>query len=91
MTLSILCYTYNMIGARELFYHDERPVSLRATSFSFGVLYILFVEITIYLLMVHIGFKYLDAGVPKESNEELLNNLKEGLIITDEKSAEVHF
>lgn len=37
------------------------------------------------------GFKYIEAEISRESNEQLLNNLYEGVLIIDEETAEVHF
>ena len=38
-----------------------------------------------------IGFKYVEAEMPRESNEELLNSLKEGVFIVDATTSEVRF
>ena len=92
ITVSVIGLTYNLIIARYLFYDfRDVPVSEKAASFSFSVLYLIFVEVTIYLIVVHFGYKYLDADLPRESNESLLNNSKEGVLIIDESTAEVRF
>ena len=38
-----------------------------------------------------IGFTFLEAQLPRESNEELLNNLKEGVFIVGEEDNEIQF
>ena len=38
-----------------------------------------------------IGLKYIKAELPRESNERLLNNFKEGVIILNEEKSEILF
>ena len=45
----------------------------------------------IYIILSWIGFTYLEAQLPRKSNEELLNNLKEGVFIVGEENGEINF
>lgn len=42
-------------------------------------------------MMTWIGYKFIDAELPRESNARLLDDLKEGLFIVDEETDEVLF
>ena len=43
----------------------------------------------IHLLYSVIGFSYLEAQLPRQSYEQLLDNLKEGVFIVDETSGKL--
>lgn len=44
-----------------------------------------------YIMMTWIGFKFIKAEIPRESNHRLLDDLKEGIFIVDEENDEVLF
>ena len=45
----------------------------------------------IHVMLTWIGFQYVAAELPRESNERLLNNLQEGVFIVSEDNKEVLF
>ena len=57
------------------------PVSEAVKIFIVDIIFIYASLLTICCLYNWVGFLYLDARVPNESNQELLNNLKEGVFI----------
>ena len=57
------------------------PVSKAVKNFLADMVYIYSSMLIIVSLFNWVGFLYLDAKMPKESNQRLLNNLKEGVYI----------
>ena len=45
----------------------------------------------IHIIISWIGFKFVEAELPRESNERLLNNFKEGVVILNEIKSEILF
>ena len=60
-------------------------------SFFTGTIVIGYQNLLIHLVISWIGYKYLEAEISRESKEQLLNNLKEGVLILDEKTAAIRF
>ena len=48
-------------------------------------------SLSVHLGFSWIGYNYLSSELQRESNEIILNNLKEGVYIIDEESAKVRF
>ena len=46
---------------------------------------------SIHIMISWIGLKFIEAELPRESNERLLNNFKEGVIILNEQKSEILF
>ena len=67
--------------------------SMQECTFGFVVdtLFFMLGQGLIHLFYSWIGFTYLASELPRESNEELLNNLKEAVFILDEQSSAVLF
>ena len=57
------------------------PVSKAVKIFFVDLVFIYAVFLTMICLLHWVGFLYLDAKMPNESNQRLLNNLKEGVYI----------
>ena len=51
----------------------------------------MYYSLCVHVMLSWIGFQYVGAELPRESNERLLNNLQEGLFIVSEDNKEVLF
>ena len=82
----IFCFAYLEIVVQHFIYEDERSLFQLIAS-CFGLLAVLVAFCILYQLMITwIGFKFLGAMMPQESQEQLLNSLQEGVFIVDEET-----
>lgn len=51
----------------------------------------MYYSLCVHVLLSWIGFQYVAAELPRESNERLLNNLQEGVFIVSEDNKQVLF
>ena len=66
-----------------MFYNDDADVQNIIANCSIHLLYAFLNYSTYYILVSWIGFTYLEAQLPRESNEKVLQNLKIGVIIIE--------
>ena len=67
------------------------PVSQAVKIFLADIIFIYASLLTIVCLYNWVGFLYLDAKMPNDSNQRLLNNLKEGVYILQEDDFTLQF
>ena len=76
-------YTSNPI-ARHFLYNEPFDIGV-ISSLIINLFMIFFMCSTIQIIINRIGFTFIDAVLLKEGNEQLLNNLEEGVVIFDEE------
>ena len=72
-------------------YRDGQTVAQLSLIFFSNGFVIAYSNLVIHFVISWIGFKYLEAEISRESNEQILNNLKEGVLIVDEATAAIRF
>ena len=88
--LQVLLIYSNIIVQRFLFLDERSLLKLIIDNVPCIFMLIFFVTLT-HLIFSWIGYNYLQAELQSKSNESILNNLKEGVLIIDEKTSEIQF
>ena len=57
----------------------------------FRIFYVLAMQAITYLVFNWVGLTYLEAEMPRIDNENILDNIKEGVVIIDEQSSSTRF
>lgn len=86
----ILFNLYTMVIVRSLIYQEDDIISLVFQFFVSTIVMAYYCAI-VHFMLSWIGFQYVAAELPHESNKQLLNNLQEGLLIVREDNKEVLF
>ena len=80
-----------MVGSRTLLYNDSQGVAKLATTCVSILLYNFYNSIVIYMIFSWTGFLYMNSELPRTGYEQLLNNIKDGILIVDEQKYNVQF
>ena len=86
----IVVNLHSMVFVRSLIYQDVGFPKLIA-QFFMATIMMTFYFTAIHMMQTWIGFQYVEAELPRESNERLLNNMQEGVFIVSEDNKEVLF
>ena len=86
----IVSNIWTMVIVQIFVYQKDEPVKLLVAFFG-SSLVMMYSMVAVHVLLTWIGFQYVAAEMPRESNERLLNNLQEGLFIVSEDNKEVLF
>ena len=83
-TGALLLYTgYVLVVVRAYLYEDEKGMVELVANFIMSCIWLIYNCAFIHIVISWIGFKFVAAEMPRNSNERLLNNLKEGVVIID--------
>ena len=89
--ISLILYNlWTMVIVQIVIYQKDEPVKL-LSAFFVSSLVMMYYCVAVHVLLSWIGYQYVAAELPRESNERLLNNLQEGLFIVSEENKEVLF
>ena len=89
--ISLILYNlWTMVIVQIVIYQKDEPVKL-LSAFFVSSLVMMYYCVAVHVLLSWIGYQYVAAELPRESNERLLNNLQEGLFIVSEDNKEVLF
>ena len=89
--ISLILYNlWTMVIVQIVIYQKDEPVKL-VSAFFVSSIVMMYYCVAVHVLLSWIGFQYVQAELPRESNERLLNNLQEGLFIVSEDNKEVLF
>ena len=78
-----------MIG-RAVFYAEPLDGKLIFATFS-GMIMLTINLLVFHLIITKVGMIYVEAEILRTGNEELLNNLEEGVVILDNENEEILF
>ena len=87
----VICLAYAEIAVRLYLYVDVRGLETLLIHFAYLASFLVCVCLLIHMMISWVGFTYLATELPCKDNESLLNNLKEGVLIIDERTAKVQF
>ena len=82
---------YYIAGCREFLYNDQIGLITDIFAYTMWNLALLFNLAIMYFIISWIGYMYVEAELPRQSNERLLNNLKEGVFIVGEDQRKIMF
>lgn len=89
--VSLILYNfYTMVVVRSLIYQEDELVSLVFQFLASTIVTAYFCAV-VYVMQSWIGFQYIAAELPHESNKRLLNNFQEGVFIVSEDTKETLF
>ena len=80
-----------MVVVRSIMYVDGPSIASLIGSYALNGIILMFHCACFYLAFSWVGFKYLQAELPRKGNEQLLHNLVEGIFIVDEETSQVQF
>ncbi len=91
-TTALLLFTgYVMVFCRFYLYQDDVPLSVLVTSFLVSCLWQVYNCAFMHIVISWVGLKFVEAEMPRERNERLLNNVREGVIIVGVNDSKVMF
>ena len=82
---------YYIACCREFLYNDQIDFITDISAYTMWNLALIFNLAIMYLIISLIGHLYVEAELPRQSNERLLNNLKEGVFIVGEDQRKIMF
>lgn len=87
----IITQAYLYFYVRYAIYGTEEALVVLLFKFFIESLIAVVVLGTIHLIINAFGLKYIEAELPRDSNDKLLNNLKEGVFIISKQDQEIQF
>ena len=90
----VVLFAHLMLFIKPTIYHPETAqttVMSPAVNYLFQMNNVGLNLIQIHIVFSWVGFLYIDAKLPHDSNTSLLNNFKEGIFIFEESSNELQF
>ena len=89
-TILSLAYIFLFVE-NELYKSESSSLWPSVIRFFVSTIYVVFNQTVVGAIITQWGKVYIDAKIPYESSLQLLNNMKEGVIISDKSSGLIHF
>lgn len=91
-TIAFLLFTgYVMVFCRFYLYQDDVPLMVLVAGFLVSCLWQVYTCAFVHIVISWVGLKFVEAEMPRESNERLLNNVREGVILIGVNDSKVMF
>ena len=87
----VILINYYIAYCRESLYNDQIGLITDISVYTIWNFVYVFNLSMLYFIMSWIGHMYVEAEIPRQSNERLLNNLKEGVFIVGEDQRKIMF
>ena len=89
IVLGMFTVGFAYIGCRSVLYKDDKGIWTLIFAYLLNMVYLIYTTLLIYLMLSWIGFLYINSELPRTAHESLLNNIKDGVFIVDEKNSNV--